>query len=308
MMPPIIETVFPWEKQQKAISKKNQEIGILITINFIFTYFLLFVFTILGKLYPLLRNMDINLLGYKSWLVQALGYLVYNWWISIILFFVSLIIAIILSLLMTRTSIGVFRSYLEYMKVDFKDKQRGLIVKTIARDIGVIAGFSILIFAVLEFITFAVSSLIASFVLPIIRNLNESSLANVFLSILLTHILFFPLFVFLYQRTIKRKYISTTSFDLKEFVDEEGEVDMAKWRARTWGKKPYTFDWEEEDVFPITCFSCGSIISSNLIECPICDADLVKEIEEIDAEYSVDISEDDKEDNNQENTEENNDE
>ena len=62
---------------------------------------------------------------------------------------------------------------------------------------------------------------------------------------------------------------------------------MVKWRARTWGKKPYTFNWDEEDVFPITCFSCGSIISSDLTTCPICDADLIKEIEEIDAEYSA---------------------
>ncbi len=300
-MQPIIEAVFPWEKQQKALSKKNEELGNLITINFIFTYFLLFVFTILGKLYPLLRNMDVNLLGYKSWLVRALGYLVYNWWISIIIFLVSLAITIFLSLLITRTNIGAFRSYLEYMKIDFKDKQKGLIIKTIIRDISILASFSILIFLVLEFITFAVSSLIASFTLPVVKSLSETSLSVVFLSILITHILFFPLFIFLFQRMIRRKYISTASLDLREFVDEEGEVDMAKWRARSWGKKPYTFDWEKEDVFPITCFSCGSIISSNLTECPICDTDLVKEIEEIDAEYSVDDSDIEAEDNNQEN-------
>jgi hypothetical protein len=304
-MHPIVEAVFPWERQQKALVKKNQEIGNLIVINFVFTYFLLFVFTVLGKLYPLLRNMDMNLLGYKSRLVSVLGYLVYNWWISIILFFVSLLITIFLSMLITRTSFGIFRSYLEYMKVDFKEKQKRQIIKTIIRDISILASFSILIFIVLEFITFAVSSLIASFTLPVVTSLSETSLSIVFLSMLITHVLFFPLFIFLYQRIIKRKYISTSTIDLKDFVDEEGEVDMAKWRARTWGKKPYTFDWDEEDVFPITCFSCGSIISSDLTECPICDADLVKEIEEIDAEYSVEVSEEEKEARNQdENTEE----
>ena len=287
-MHPIIEAVYAWEKEQKALVKKNQELGNLILINFVFTYFLLFVFTILGKLYPLLRNMDMNLLGYKSWLVQALGYLVYNWWISILLFFLSLMITIFLSMIITRTNIGALRSYLEYLKTDFKKKERGLIAKTITKDLSLIAGYSIIVFAILELITFAVSSLIASFILPIIHSLDETSLLVIFLSMLLTHILFFPLFIFFYQRLIKRKFITTTSFDLREFMDEEGEVDMVKWRARTWGKKPYTFDWEEEDVFPITCFSCGSIISSNLTECPICDADLIKEMEEIDAEYSVD--------------------
>ncbi len=73
--------------------------------------------------------------------------------------------------------------------------------------------------------------------------------------------------------------------NLDEFLDEEGEVDMGKWRAKTWGKRPYTYDWQEEEYIPITCFSCGSIISSNLTKCPICQADLIKEIEEINSEY-----------------------
>ena len=73
--------------------------------------------------------------------------------------------------------------------------------------------------------------------------------------------------------------------DYKEFLTEDGEVDMEKWRKETWGKKPYSFDWEEEDVFPITCFSCGAIISSDLTICPICDTDLIKEIEAIESEF-----------------------
>ncbi len=75
--------------------------------------------------------------------------------------------------------------------------------------------------------------------------------------------------------------------DFKEFLKEDGEVDLEKWRSRTWGRKPYTYDWSEEEYFPITCFSCGSLISSNLTECPICKADLEKEIKTIDAEYEI---------------------
>ena len=93
------------------------------------------------------------------------------------------------------------------------------------------------------------------------------------------------------KRMINKKLIPTETFNFKEFMKEDGEVDMEKWRLRTWGKKPYTFNWEEEEVFPITCFSCGSIISSDLTVCPICDADLVKEIEEIDTEYSAENTE-----------------
>ena len=73
--------------------------------------------------------------------------------------------------------------------------------------------------------------------------------------------------------------------DYSEFLKEDGEIDMEKWKARTWGKKPYSYDWEDDDYIPITCFSCGSIISSNFSECPICKADLIKEIEEMDVEY-----------------------
>ena len=72
---------------------------------------------------------------------------------------------------------------------------------------------------------------------------------------------------------------------------------MDKWKNETWGKKPYTFDWEEEEVFPITCFSCGSIISSDLTVCPICDADLIKEIEIIEDETTDDSERENSEEN-----------
>ena len=87
---------------------------------------------------------------------------------------------------------------------------------------------------------------------------------------------------------VSKKMTVTAEVDLQRFLMEDGEVDMEKWKEETWGKKPYSFDWEEEDVFPITCFSCGSIISSDLTVCPICDADLIKEIETIEIETSSD--------------------
>ena len=85
----------------------------------------------------------------------------------------------------------------------------------------------------------------------------------------------------------------TTVFttDISEFLTENGEVDLEKWRARTWGKKSYTYDWDKEEHIPITCFVCGAVISSNLTECPICQADLVSEFEEIITDYEVEEKE-----------------
>ena len=96
----------------------------------------------------------------------------------------------------------------------------------------------------------------------------------------------------------------SSEIDLREFMTEEGEIDLEKWRERTWGKKAYTFDWSEEEVFPITCFSCGAIISSDFTECPICNVDLLQEIEEIDTEYEINDEKEIEKENTVENSEE----
>ena len=294
-MSPLIQSLYPWDSKKKVLIKKNPGLGNIFTLIVVFTYFLLFIFTVAGKLYPVLRDTDVTFLGQKSGLVSALGYLVYNWGVSVVLFLVALLLTTILSAAIAKTGIKSFKTYLEFVRIDTKKLQRREIVKIIFKDTSKIAGYSIIIFIVLELLTLAACSLIITFILPLIYNINEKSLAFVFLALLVAHIIFFPLFTILYNRMVNKKLDFTETTNLDDFMTEEGEIDMEKWRARTWGKKSYTFDWEEEDVFPITCFSCGSIISSDLTICPICDADLIKEIEEIDAEYKSEDDETEKE-------------
>lgn len=296
----LIQPIYPWDRTKLAMKKRNQGLGNFILINIVFLYYLLFVFVISGKIYPILRQADINLLGEISPIVSLLRFLVFNWWISIILFFVTIIITFLYTALVTRTRLSLFQTYIEYMKIDTKNQSRKKVFKNISVDLILIAGFSIIIFLVLELFTFALSSLIVTMFIPLIFNLTEVSLGYVFLILLISHIIFFPVLIFFYNRMVTRKMIVTQSIDLNKFLTEDGEVDVEKWQKETWGKKSYTFDWEEEDVFPITCFSCGSIISSNLTVCPICDTDLIKEIEAIEEETDSSDEEDFIEDENNE--------
>jgi len=281
----LIQPFYPWNRLKDAMKKHNQELGNIISLNLIFLYYLLFVFIVSWKIYPTLWWADYNLLGAGqiSSPVRVLEYLIVNWWISVLLFFVVFFITLLFTSLITKTKLQMLRTYFEYVRLDIKNQSKNEVIKTIFIDLLKIAGFSVLGFLILELITFAISSLFVT-ILPITYNITEVSLSYFFLAILVTHILFFPLLVFFYNRMSMKKMVSTSTTDFQKYLTEEGEVDMEKWRKETWGKKPYTFDWEGEDVFPITCFSCGSIISSNYTICPICDTDLIKEIDEIEAE------------------------
>ena len=287
----LIQPLYPWNRSKTTMTKRNQELGNIISLNLIFLYYLLFVYVISGKLYPTLREADISFLGHLSGIVSGLRFLVFNWWISIILFLITLIITIAFTALITRTRPSLFKTYIEYLRIDTKNQTQKEVWKTIALDILEIAGISIISFLLLELLTAAISSLIITMILPLTYNITENSLSYFFLAILISHIIFFPLLVFFYNRMVTKKMTVTSEVNLQRFLKEDGEVDMEKWKEETWGKKPYSFDWEEEEVFPITCFSCGSIISSDLTVCPICDTDLIKEIETIEAETAADNEE-----------------
>ncbi len=293
-MPEILQIIFPWDKEKEINKKRNHELGEFISILFVFFYYLLYMFGMSGGVYPYLRSADLQLLGKISGGVNALGYIANRWWLIFVLFFVLLCATILLTFLLTRTRFNKLRVYSEYLKAD--TKTLGVLdkIQTITLDIGVIALFAVLIFVIIELITMAITTMILSFFISsLITNYDTQSFGLVYLIFLVVHVIVFPLLVFLYKFQSKRRLKLTSETDIKEFLKGDGEVDMEKWKEKTWGKKPYSYNWENDEYIPITCFSCGSIISSNFSECPICNADLLKEIEEIDAEYvAEDIEED----------------
>lgn len=287
----ILQTAYFWDSQEKILVKRNQDLGNLISSIFVFFYFLLFTFGVSGSVYPILRESDLNWLGYISSIISSLGYIANRWWLIIILFLISLTLTLVLSLIFTKTSPESLRTYIEYFKIDIDKYSKKESTNQVISDIAMLFLFALPIFIILEIFTMATSSIFFIFVLPLIFNLTSNSLGIVFLLILIVHIVGFPLFMLLYQYFLRKKMIITSSVELKDFLKDDGEVDLEKWRARTWGRKPYSFDWEEEEFIPLTCFSCGSVISSNLTECPICNADLIKELEEINAEYKTEDEE-----------------
>ncbi len=293
-MPEILQIIFPWDKEKEINKKRNHELGEFISILFVFFYYLLYMFGMSGGVYPYLRSADLQLLGKISGGVNALGYIANRWWLIFVLFFVFLCATILLTFLLTRTRFNKLRAYSEYLKADTKTLGALDKIQIITLDIGVIALFAVLIFVIIELITMAITTMILSlFISSLITNYDTQSFGLVYLIFLVVHIIVFPLLVFLYKFQSKRRLKLTLETDIKKFLKGDGEVDIEKWKEKTWGKKPYSYNWESDEYVPITCFSCGSIISSNFSECPICNADLLKEIEEIDVEYvAEDIEED----------------
>ncbi|MHA1668683.1 MAG: hypothetical protein ACTSUR_08500 [Candidatus Heimdallarchaeaceae archaeon] len=278
----VLQADYFWDKREKSIIKKNRELGNIVEYFFVFCFFLLFVFGISGGIYPTLKDLDDQILGKTSSIVATLGYIANRWWLIFLLFFISLMLISLLSLVVSRTKVRDLLTYIEFLKEDLK-KTPGNPKRALMRDILYIAGFALISFIFVEIVLLALSSLIFLFISPIIY--VKKSFGILYLAVLLVHIIFSPLIVFFYDTLAKKKGELPQGINLDEFLDEEGEVDMRKWRAKTWGKRPYTYNWQEEEYVPITCFSCGSIISSNLTKCPICQADLIKEIEEINSEY-----------------------
>ncbi|MCK5304992.1 MAG: hypothetical protein KAJ72_07065 [Candidatus Heimdallarchaeota archaeon] len=293
-MPEILQIIFPWDKDENISKKRNHELGEFVTILFVFFSYLLYMFGLSGGVYPYLKSADLQFLGKISDGVNALGYIANRWWLIFVLFLVFLFVTTLLTFLLTRTRFTKLRAYNEYLKADMKDLGKLDKIQIIALDTGIIALFSVLVFVIIELITMAITTIILSFFISsLITNYDTLSFGLVYLIFLIVHIIVFPLLVFLYTFQSKRRLKVTSETDINKFLKADGEVDMEKWKAKTWGKKPYSYNWESDDYIPITCFSCGSIISSNFSECPICNADLLKEIEEIDAEYvAEDIEED----------------
>ena len=299
-MPSIIEAAYIWDSHKRGIRKRNQDFGNIIASMIIFFYFLLFVFGVSGGVYPLLRNYDLTFLGYRSGIVNFIGFIANRWWLIFLIFLISLAITVPLSFIITKTSIGSFRTYIEYLKVDFNRHTKSESLKQAIFDLLTIAGFSLLSFLLAEIITMGINSLIFVLTISLVLAGLQKSLGILYLIFLISHILIFPSILAIYQYFQRKRISQVIDVDYKEFLKEDGEVDLEKWRARTWGKKPYTYDWSEEEYFPITCFSCGSLISSNLTECPICKADLEKEIKTIDADYEIVNDSDEVEEDNEE--------
>ncbi|MHA1347593.1 MAG: hypothetical protein ACTSVO_03035 [Candidatus Heimdallarchaeaceae archaeon] len=295
-MPEILQIIFPWDKDKTIIKKRNHELGEFVSIIFVFFYFLLYMFGISGGVYPYLRSADLQFLGNISDGIEALGFIANRWWLIFVLFFVFLCVTILLTFLLTRTRFNQLRVYNEYLKTDMKTLGKIDKIQNITLDIVIISLFAMLVFVIIELITMAITTIILSFFISsLITNYDTQSFGLAYLIFLIVHIIVFPLIVFLYNFLSKRRLQITSETDINEFLKEDGEVDMEKWKAQTWGKKPYSYDWESDEYIPITCFSCASIISSNLSVCPICNADLLKEIEEIDAEYATEDIEEDSE-------------
>ncbi len=280
-MPEILQPVYLWDKQEKALEKKNYVLGNLLVVATSFFYFVFFSIAVSGSMYPLLKQAETDFADKFSTVVIFLRIFTSRYWATFLLFIPLILLTTFLSFLITKTYWGDFCRNIKYLKLDLAPLPTKTKIKILVKDFSKIVSVSLIVFTLTEIIVFAVSSIILTFLLPIVVNDLKLALTPGFTIFLISHIILYPLFTWLYQRLISKRLVSSTSIDLREFMDEEGDIDLRKWRDKTWGKKAYSYDWDSEEFYPTVCPSCASVISSNFTECPICQADLKEEIEKI---------------------------
>ena len=280
-MPEIIQPVYLWEKQEKALEKNNYYLGNLLVVATSFFYFVFFSIVVSGSIYPLLKQAETDFADKFSIIVIFLKVFTSRYWATFLLFIPLILLTTFLSFLITKTYWSDFRTNIKYLKLDLAPLSNKTKIKILVKDFSKIVSVSLIIFTLTEILVFAASSIILTFLLPIVVNDFKLALTPGYTIFLISHIILYPLFTWLYQRLISKRLVVSTSIDLREFMNEEGDIDLRKWRDKTWGKKPYSYDWDSEEFYPIVCPSCASVISSNFTECPICQADLKEEIEEI---------------------------
>jgi len=280
-MPEIIQPVYLWEKQEKALEKNNYYLGNLLVVATSFFYFVFFSIVVSGSIYPLLKQAETDFADKFSIVVIFLKVFTSRYWATFLLFIPLILLTTFLSFLITKTYWSDLRTNIKYLKLDLAPLSNKTKIKILVKDFSKIVFVSLIIFTLTEILVFAASSIILTFLLPIVVNDFKLALTPGYTIFLIAHIILYPLFTWLYQRLISKRLVGSTSIDLRDFMNEEGDIDLRKWRDKTWGKKAYSYDWDSEEFYPTVCPSCASVISSNFTECPICQADLIEEIEEI---------------------------
>ncbi len=297
-MPKIINVLFPWDDHYKFRNNENR-VGSALLIVFSYIYFIVFLILSLKLLIPFFSMSETAQFGHNSPLMLSMDTLISKWWVGL-LSFGSLMIIYILSIFSEKIiKLEHFRSLFKIMQNYSKLTSLSSFIFNLTRDILIIAFIAFPLFVISELISFAVVVVILSIILPFVLVSANFVYATVIFMALLFHIGVYPFTQTLYLKLLTKqmKKSNKKSDDFSDYYTN-GEINVNRWTEHTWAKKAYSYDWQNEEYEPFVCPQCGSIISSNLTVCPICNAnipDLINEIleeekdEEKDEEKKADV-------------------
>ncbi|MHA1684881.1 MAG: hypothetical protein ACTSYD_00585 [Candidatus Heimdallarchaeaceae archaeon] len=286
-MPVNVDAVYFWDNDAKIRKKSNIELGNLVVIFFAFWNIAIFLYIMAKVFYPMLFRIEKQNTGTISGWLQFLKTLTHYWWSGLILFIVAFIVITLLTLLVTVTKPRKLIAYVSYIQYEAREDLIKDKISSAIRSLVRLYLYSIIIFALLELFTLCFTFVVLALIFPLLIEKIKILITLTVMISFIIHIVIFPSFIALYARFISSKANLPETINLEEFLDETGEIDYKKWRDKTWGKKPYSYNWKEEEYIPLICPSCGSVISSNLTICPICKANLEEAIEELQQEMGI---------------------
>ena len=117
-MPEILQPVYLWEKQEKALEKKNYYLGNLLVVATSFFYFVFFSIAVSGSIYPLLKQAETDFADKFSIVVIFLKVFTSRYWATFLLFIPLILLTTFLSFLITKTYWSDFRTNIKYLKLD----------------------------------------------------------------------------------------------------------------------------------------------------------------------------------------------
>lgn len=277
-MDTLVDAVYIWDSRNKIKTKKNIDFGNALVVFFTLWFTALFLYVMAKVLYPTMLKLEKQTIESPSGLLSFIRTLTHYWWSGLILLIFSLIVISVLSLVIAQLKPDRIWAYIVYFRHELRDKKPVTKMLLVVKTLSILLAYSFVTFLVVEILTIVSMFFVFGLILPPLFNSTKIILTVTFTIGVFVHVVVVPLLLLVYNNYINKKASIAEEIDLKEFMDESGEIDFKKWRARTWGKKPYSYDWKNEEYIPIICPSCGSVISSNLIVCPICKTNLEEEI------------------------------
>ena len=272
--------IYPWDSIDKKNEKKKNLTGtfLMMSLSGIYSFILISLF--LRNILPIIAKSEYEFLGKNSITLRFLNSVFSKGW-EFALIFIFLVISYILiyfyNLNIKRTTIQFLFSKIKATKEYYDSLYRVIVI--ICKEFIEVIFIALFNFIIAEILTLGLVSIVSTISISLVLNSSFSVYGVALATGIILHILTYPIMNVLYFLILIKEKKEKTVFERLDH--KKIDFELENWRDLTWGKKGYSYDWKDEEYAPFICPNCNSVISSNLVICPICDTNVVELLEKI---------------------------
>ncbi|MHA1415195.1 MAG: hypothetical protein ACTSRR_02935 [Candidatus Heimdallarchaeaceae archaeon] len=272
--------IYPWDSIDRKNEKKKNLIGTFLMMSFSGIYSLILLGIFLKKILPIISKSENELLGKNSITVRFLNSIFSNGWLFAIIFVIIVVlysITYFFNLKIDQNTIKFLFTRIKATKDYYNSLFRVFLI--VCKELIEVIFIALLEFIIAEIITLGLVSIISTISISLALNSSLSIYGLALATGIFIHVLSYPIMNALYFLIIIKEKKEKKVF--RHFDHKKIDFELEKWREHTWGKKGYSYDWREEEYAPFICPNCNSVISSNLVICPICGENVVELLEKL---------------------------